>query len=1078
MIYRVLSIFQAWSGDSTHNLRLSREIREMYSSLALVTLSVFGLALWLSPIQKASEMAISYLLAAQGIAWILGIMTLVKPRTHVGWYSFSLVLLGVAFSYDPAIVLQCLTLQFVLIRLVMPRFMALMNIAVLTLALAVQAGLQGLDEFDLFFRFASNAWCALMIVDALLRNYKAELGDRRLTLLQAVLPILAFAMLVRLTIQYFTESSVAMYFFRVVLLLCFLALPWFIKYYPRTAQRAFDGLIGVAVAGLSLAMWFEPSESGVAIGFLIVVVVVATEGWIRALLTFILLLLEIVYWLSLPAVDVGDSIAMLTSSLGLVVLLGFSLFRLNQSRGQQTRQSKRDLDITRAEKRNLSGRYLMYFMTVIVLSSSVIFAGIRAIQWDQLSKFEARNLDWIEDYNHATGSLIDQVVLFQRQIDAIEMVRPGVPKVVGQGLIAISDRVVRWRWLNDTGTVIYDTQNTNTNIETDASSEDSRLRRAVRIARSLPQAKTFISRVFLADIGPTETPIIMLATAVADSEGRVRGFSVADISVKDHIDFAIGLVPGSLGLDVSIIDADGNFIYQRGLGFNHASVLDPDDSLSINDSAKFFAIVRTRNGHLTWDGREIIVKPISFIGAKVNNDWFWGPKNEGFLVIEVLPLSNIRAFFALSSVPMLWLTLMLIAAILIAVLFSRSWLLGQRLQHHVQEEKALQLLAEHERDNAVQAEQAKVQFLSNMSHEMRTPLNGIVGIADILDKDHSQTNVDRFKGMLLDSCERLSRLIDDILDMGMISRGELMLAPSLVDFSVTINNLFNRQKIVAQRKGLLLELDSSGLQQPWRFLDEQRVGQIVDNLITNALKFTDHGSVKLVVQTTQEGIHLSVEDTGVGMTEEVRQRIFSRFEQGDLSIKKRHQGAGLGLSISHELVELMQGSIEVSSELEVGSRFDVYLPISAARPPDGLASSLDAPQSDESSRPKQALSGRILLVEDHVANAMSFVQILGDWGLDIVHAMHGAEALSLCERQSFDLVIADLAMPIMDGEQLFIELRQKGIELPCLLVTGNASMEDIGRLQLVGFDGIYTKPVKFEVLRERIARILAAKVNP
>lgn len=373
---------------------------------------------------------------------------------------------------------------------------------------------------------------------------------------------------------------------------------------------------------------------------------------------------------------------------------------------------------------------------------------------------------------------------------------------------------------------------------------------------------------------------------------------------------------------------------------------------------------------------------------------------------------------------------------------------------------------------AQEASRAKSQFLAMMSHELRTPMNGVLGLAHAL----RGTALDARQTQYLESIEQsghgLMTILNDILDLSKVEAGKLELdvAPFNIRRSLAQIHLVWRETALLKDVELAIEVDPAT--PAWLAGDDVRVRQILRNLVSNALKFTDAGRVLVRVAPDGEGIVLSVSDTGVGMDAEQTARLFTPFVQGDRTITRRFGGTGLGLAICRQLVQMMGGEIEVDSTPGQGSTFTARLPLMAALAP---GEAMDADLAMD-------LTGaRVLVVDDNVINQTVARAILEAAGAAVATVGDGHTALARLRIEDFDVVLMDVHMPGMDGVEAVRRIRsgQGGrIDLPVVALTADAMAGDAERLLAQGFDDAHPKPIQPAGLLATVAGLRAAAFFP
>ena len=381
---------------------------------------------------------------------------------------------------------------------------------------------------------------------------------------------------------------------------------------------------------------------------------------------------------------------------------------------------------------------------------------------------------------------------------------------------------------------------------------------------------------------------------------------------------------------------------------------------------------------------------------------------------------------------------------------------------------------------------AKSQFLSNMSHEIRTPLNAIVAYLDLLTNTELSSTQRKYLDKIKISSRVLLNTINDILDLSKLDFGKVELECIPIFLDEVINNCFSQVKEKAEKKRLELELQIDSNVPLELKGDPLRLQQIILNLLENAVKFTDKGSISINVTAKKNSednylLEFSVKDTGIGMTTEQSKDIFEPFSQGDQSTSRKYGGTGLGLSICKHLVGLFVGEIWVESEYGKGSTF--YF---TANFKENTSIEKGCYKKEETGfknldvKVLKLLTGaKALLVEDNQINQDLMLEILQSAGMDVKIANNGLEAIEFVRKVSFDIVLMDIRMPDMDGYEAVAKIRENNSfnDLPIIAVTASASFEDANNSKSSGFNDYIIKPIAINQLLEKVALCLQKDNN-
>lgn len=476
---------------------------------------------------------------------------------------------------------------------------------------------------------------------------------------------------------------------------------------------------------------------------------------------------------------------------------------------------------------------------------------------------------------------------------------------------------------------------------------------------------------------------------------------------------------------------------------------------------------------IPWNNRNFIIAIILIYGPFLALEASWLGAANSFAEFSV------NVFFIVGVITVTW-----VIKLYREKIHELELAMRHKLEKEVEKRKQTEQDLIDSRDAALAATRAKETFLANMSHEIRTPLTAIIGFADTgLDNDQTtQQRVSALK-IIRRSGDHLLSLINDILDFSKIEAGELQIDKALINPLQLVSEVESIIMGQARKKELSLVVD-------YRFplpkeinSDAVRIKQILLNLCSNAIKFTDHGEVKLTVQydLMLHQLKFAVKDSGIGINTELLDKIFKPFKQADGSTSRRYGGTGLGLSLSKQLATLLDGELMVSSETGKGATFTLALMLDKNIDEKFFESINEVTFNNEdyvsNAGQKIQLKGNILLAEDNLENQELITMYLEKMGTSVTCAINGAIAASLAQKYDYDLIYMDMQMPVMSGLEAVKILRDNEYSGPIVMLTANATNKDKEACIKAGANYFVTKPIVRQKLYETTAMYLKSEHN-
>lgn len=448
---------------------------------------------------------------------------------------------------------------------------------------------------------------------------------------------------------------------------------------------------------------------------------------------------------------------------------------------------------------------------------------------------------------------------------------------------------------------------------------------------------------------------------------------------------------------------------------------------------------------------------------------------------SILALSG--AVVQICFIPDVLLTMFTLSLGLIIILFSLETPDYQKLMQTMDELQKAKEEAEEAKKRAEIASQSKSTFLANMSHEIRTPINAVMGMNEMILRECSETEIIEYARNIQSASTGLLALINDILDISKIESGKMELVPGEYSLFGLLRDCYNMIGVQMKGKNLEFVVENETMIPDQLYGDEVRIRQVIFNLLTNAYKYTEKGRVTLRVKHKRISkadivLVISVEDTGIGVSEENQRRLFDTFERIDEKKNHNIEGTGLGLAITKDLVELMEGEIGVISTLEKGSLFYVEIPQRAVKdePIGNFYERYNATMETKRYREKwRAKGARILVVDDVETNLIVAKNLLKNTGIQIDTANGGRKCLEMTAENAYHLILLDHMMPDMDGVETLHRLKERGgvnANTPVVVSTANAISGAAKEYLEEGFDDYIMKPATGKELEEMVLKFL------
>ena len=389
------------------------------------------------------------------------------------------------------------------------------------------------------------------------------------------------------------------------------------------------------------------------------------------------------------------------------------------------------------------------------------------------------------------------------------------------------------------------------------------------------------------------------------------------------------------------------------------------------------------------------------------------------------------------------------------------------------------------KEEADKANQAKTRFLARMSHEIRTPINAVIGMNEMIIRESEEENIRKYASDVKDSSNVLLNIVNDILDSSKIESGMMELAPVRYKLDALLSDLYNMINLRAVNKGLTMEFDIDSKLPSEYFGDDKCIRQVITNLLTNAVKYTNTGKVTLSLSGTIQGeialLHYTVKDTGIGFKPEDIEHIYGEFKRFDLSRNRNVEGSGLGMNIVQSLLKLMGSELKIESEYEKGSEFSfvVEQKIMDNEPIGSFKDSIEKSAGKEADSIRFiAPEAKILVVDDNFMNLKVFTRLISHIEAQVTDADSGAKCLELLRDNRYDIIFLDHMMPEMDGIETLYRIKEESLAVgtPVIMLTANAIAGNREMYLEEGFDDFISKPVIPKALDEMLIEYLKDKV--